>query len=288
MKKILLSFCDSRMHRSASRLKKQAQSMNCFDQIFIANETDLSKEFADKFRDKLLLGSRGFGYWCWKPQIVLQTLSSMSEGDVLLYLDVGCHLNVRGLFRLNQYFSHVEGSKSGVLAFQARIMEDTPINHDGRELLDLSEYKWVKGDLVDYLGVRDNQDIMMSQTVGAGIFFIRKCRASVDLITEWCDIIRSDFSLLDDTPSKSSNFDGFIEHRHDQPMFSVLCKLYNVKLFSAYEYWYPKRSNVTAADWSILKEMPIHARRDKDIGLVNRMYMISRRVLRRLIRALSS
>lgn len=288
MKKILLSFCDSRMHRSASRLKRQAEKMKSFDEIFIANENDLSPDFIDEFKDKLVFGSRGFGYWCWKPQIVLQALSSMSEGDVLLYLDVGCHLNKNGLSRMEEYFQLVKEGKSGVLAFQAKIMDDTPINHDGRKLLDLSEYKWIKGDLVDYLGVRDNQDIMLSQTIGSGIFFIRKCKASVDLITEWCDITHSDFSFLDDTPSKSNNFDGFIEHRHDQSIFSVLCKLYNVKLVSAYEYWYPKRGNVIAADWSMLKEMPIHARRDKDVGLVNRMNMLPRRVLRKLIRVLSS
>ena len=38
-------------------------------------------------------------------------------------------------------------------------------------------------------------------------------------------IIRHDFSLLDDTPSKSPNLKGFQEHRHDQAIFSLLFEI---------------------------------------------------------------
>ena len=37
--------------------------------------------------------------------------------------------------------------------------------------------------------------------------------------------------LIDDTPSKSPNFKEFIEHRHDQSIFSLLTKLYDMNIY---------------------------------------------------------
>jgi hypothetical protein len=74
--------------------------------------------------------------------------------------------------------------------------------------------------------------------------------------------------LIDDTPSSSPNKYGFIEHRHDQAIFSLLCIKYKVLTVSAYEYWYPKKGSlqIIAPDWAALKEFPIHAKRDKGIN----------------------
>ncbi|TLE03345.1 hypothetical protein [Helicobacter japonicus] len=34
--------------------------------------------------------TRGFGYWCWKPYIILKTLEQLENNDILLYADIGC------------------------------------------------------------------------------------------------------------------------------------------------------------------------------------------------------
>lgn len=39
-------------------------------------------------------------------------------------------------------------------------------------------------------------------------------------------VFLTDFSLIDDSPSKSENMNGFIEHRHDQSVFSLLFKVH--------------------------------------------------------------
>lgn len=33
--------------------------------------------------------SRGFGYWCWKPRVILMALEQIKEGDLLVFLDIG-------------------------------------------------------------------------------------------------------------------------------------------------------------------------------------------------------
>ena len=273
------------MNRSLARIQQQAQSLDLFDEIILLNERKLAISFRNEFASKLRFGSRGFGYWCWKPQVILQVLEKMKCDDILLYTDVGCHLNPKGRDRLAEYISIAQKSKTGLLAFQAR-PPTSPMKYDNRPLPDLSEHKWTKGDAFDYFRVRHRSDITRSQSIGSGVFLIRKCRASEQLIKTWRQVVSDDFSLFDDTPSQSDNFDGFIEHRHDQSCFSVLCKLNNVETVSAYEYWYPRKT-AFRPDWQALDQYPIHARRDKDIGSLTRSYYNVKRYTMWFIRRLT-
>ena len=200
----------------------------------------------------------------------------MSEGDSLLYLDAGCHLNIEGKKRLIEYFELLKESKTGILAFQEN-SPNTKLKHDGRQLHDRPNYHWIKGDVFDYFGVREDPDFTHAQSFTAGIILVRKCKAAVEIIDEWQSITTSNFSLLDDTPSRSRNLEGFIEHRHDQAIFSLLCIQHKVMSLSSQETWYPKRFSAgqltpsisLKPDWDALKYFPIHAKRDKDLGPPN-------------------
>lgn len=111
-KKWFCTFADSKMRKSLKRIKEQAESMDVYDHILIYDETNLSKDFCNHFKEKLR-PSRGYGYWCWKPQIILQTLEKMEDGDILQYTDAGCHLNKNGRQRLLEYFEIANLTDSG-------------------------------------------------------------------------------------------------------------------------------------------------------------------------------
>jgi hypothetical protein len=273
-----LSFADSRYRRSLVRIAKQAREFKIFDRITIANENFLDVNFRNKFKKFLVSGTRGYGYWCWKPQIILQELDKLADGDMLLYVDAGCHLNYRGKPRLLEYFKILQNSKRGIVAFQAKPPE-IPLVHDGRKLFDYPNYAWTKGDLLDYFGIREHKEILNSQTIGAGIILVKKCGNSTDIIKKWIETFSYNFSLIDDSLSKSPNPAGFIEHRHDQAIFSILCLLNSVDTISAYEYFYPK-SNSTAPDWSALENFPIHALRDKEMGFLNTAIAVFNKVIK--------
>lgn len=282
MRKTLLSFADSRLHRSAKRLQRQAEALNIFDDILLLDETKLPSEFISMHRSNLIFGSRGFGYWCWKPQVIYQTLETLDIGDMLLYVNVGCHLNPGGRDRMHDYIMLAHQSSSGLLAFQA-VAPSAPLIYDGQPLPDLSEFRWAKGDLLDFFHVRDQPSVINTQAIGAGVILIRKCDRSIALIRKWLEVVNTKFSLLDDSPSASPNMDGFVEHRHDQSIFSILCKTSNVDILSAYEYWYPKRDS-NEADWAALDKFPIHARRDLNYGLRDFVFRSAGHLTTRLIR----
>ena len=138
MKRVFLTFADRRLHRSVTRISKQAEAMRAYDVIQSADETWLEGSFRRKFADKLVRGSRGFGYWCWKPQLLLQTFQALCDSDIVQYTDAGCHMNPLGRRRLLQYFAMTDASSTGILAFQARPPE-APLVYDGRKLPDWRE-----------------------------------------------------------------------------------------------------------------------------------------------------
>jgi hypothetical protein len=283
--KYFLSFASSPMRRSLHRIEAQARALKLYDDVLIYDESNLDKDFSTKFAERLVHGSKGFGYWSWKAQAIHQVLQKMQDGDILQYTDSGCHLNAKGLKRLNDYFELAQHSKTGILAFQLKDPDYLlPIPTVGA--LDLREFKWVKGDLLDYFGVRSRVEITHTQTIGAGIIFIRKCAGSIALVNQWRAVIDSSFSLIDDTPSASANLEGFIEHRHDQAIFSLLCKLNGVDTISAYEYWYPSVIG-RGPDWGILQSFPVHAKRDKDFGPLVNFGMFCQRIFFKFRRTLS-
>lgn len=282
MKKIFLSFADSRMANSLKRIKKQAHGIGVYDEVMICNELDLDQQFRAAMSSYLQPAIRGFGYWSWKPAIILQALQKMNDGDVLQYTDAGCHLNKNGISRLMDYFDMAQNSPCGILAFQG-IPPQGLLEYDGRDLLPLEEYKWTKGDLLDFFKVRGNEEIIYTPTITAGVIFIKKCEKSVSIINEWKSVFLKDFSLADDSPSAAPNLPGFIEHRHDQAIFSIICKTSKASTVSCYEYWYPK-VNKLKPDWDALKYFPIHARRDKDLGFFRNATNFVRKVVIKLKR----
>jgi len=260
MKRYFISFASPRMKSALEKIVKQSIKMNYFDDIIPYTYNDLTADFTERYHDKLHDNIRGFGYWSWKPEIIKQTLAKMKDGDQLLYLDAGCNLNNHGKDRLKQYFDML--SDDTPLVTFINDTEDTLFFNKDIKLPDWPLKNWIKGDLIDYFNIREQNEILDQQVFFAGILLLQKGKISKTFIDKWEETISTDWSFIDDSPSKSPNLDGFIEHRHDQAIFSVLCNLYPVNQISGCEVVYPKIKG-RGSDWKKLKNFPIHARRDR-------------------------
>lgn len=265
-KKIFLTFSDKRLVRSKNRIVSQAESLDFFDQIYSWDESDLSQEFLDHFSQLLSANVRGFGFWSWKPQIILQALELCNEGDIILYSDVGFTINPKGILRLQDYFERANSAPTGIVAFQGRRPE-YPMIDDGRELPTWPDKHWTKGDLFDYFSVRDQRYITDTPTIQAGLLLVRKCPESIAFISSWLAVFLEDIHLVDDSPSFSQNLSGFREHRHDQSVFSILGKIHSIDTYSSNEFWYPKAMS-SSGDWDALSFSPFHATRSLDFGFI--------------------
>ena len=175
--------------------------------------------FWNTHKEFILSNPRGYGYWLWKSFIILKTLESIEENDILVYTDAGCTLNINGLNRMNEYFDIVKQSKYGILSFE----------------LPFFEKQYTKMDLFKNMNLNNNEFLNSKQLL-ASIIFFRKCEKTIKLVEEWYEIC-CNYHLIDDSHSFLPNDSSFIEHRHDQSVFSLLAKKYGTEILPDETYF---------------------------------------------------
>jgi hypothetical protein len=270
--RIFLTFTDRRMKAARKRICQQARDLNVYSRVIGSSERSLDRDFRQRYRHILTPDHKGYGYYIWKPRIVKQVLATLQEGDILHWLDSGSHLNPRGLWRLEEYFQLAEQVEGGFLGFENK-PPNGPLHYDGRPLPDNAEYLLTKGDLLDWFQVRDRPEISRSQQIGATTFMIRKCEQSVAFVDQWNDVFEGHLHLIDDTASIAPNEPGFIQHRWDQSILSILAKLHGVPTVSVFECWYPSLDNCWQPDWEYVRDYPILMKRDRQIPPPNPLYL---------------
>ena len=82
---------------AGNRLLNQSNNVELFDKTTLFTEDDLKSDvdFWSQHSNFIEHNRRGYGYWLWKPYIIKKTMEEMKDGDILLYLDCGCEIDVR-------------------------------------------------------------------------------------------------------------------------------------------------------------------------------------------------
>lgn len=238
----LVTFADNRMKKALHRLESQASQISQINQVFAYTESTLPASFTTSAQSRLKYSIRGFGYWAWKPQVVLSAMEHIPEGEIVIYCDAGFHLNSLGALRLDQYLYPIQSGETDLVAFShdidlselKKLVNDTP---------KMLEFMYNKGDMLDLWSARGRKQITHTPQYASGLFIMRKTNKNISLLSEWLKIALEQPDLFNDSPSKSENLPGFIEHRHDQAYFSLMCKSSGHKAFSAFEFWCPRGEN---------------------------------------------
>lgn len=195
--------------RAASRLAHQARSTGWFTTITNYDVELLDRQLPEFRRDNSRLlteGTRGFGYWLWRPYVIRKALMENDDNETVLFLDAGCELNktASSEIRLDFYIAHAQ--RYGIC-----IMRTSHL---------LTE--WCKRDTLDVFQISVNSEI---RTLEPGAMFLKKSDSNQQLMTEWINYGRcKDFHLLDDSPSDLPNSNRFREHRHDQAILTCLLR----------------------------------------------------------------
>ena len=284
MKVYLATFYSSDLKRSAERFKKQAESMNVYDDIFIFNQNDLNDDFKEYISVLLKKGKKkGYGHWVWQTYIHQTMLAKIKEGDVYHWCDVGCHFNIKGVSRLKEYINIVNRDKNGFLGFSYK-NPSLGEKYKNYKFPNYLEYEYTKSDLIKYFDLSYDDEIIQSPQVWGGSFFIRKCKSSEDLMNKHYDITRNRYDLINDDESKfvEKVLPGFISHRHSQGVLSILAKKINCKFLSAYEseWALDERGNRT---FEHTDAFPIIAKRDKQRNIFFRFVDRQAKNIRRRI-----
>ena len=266
---ILLSFASNDLKKSIFRFEKQAQETKFYDEIRIITYRDLDDNFKSILKKLLSDGKKkGFGYFMWKPYLVKKILKEINDGDVVNYMDIGFHLLKENRKKFEDYSKFINEENNWILAFQYHDKMEEKLKNISFPYRE--ERKYSKGDLLDFFNFYNNTSVTETPQYMAGCFFIKKSKRSMSFINEWLDIFNKRFDLVDDTVSKLKNLNGFLEHRHDQSVFSLLCKKYNLESFSAYECDWAYLNNERT--WLHNRKSPFLAKRDLKYSILKRFY----------------
>jgi len=219
LKKYFISFGAGNQdyYDAVKRITNQASSLDIFDEVIGYTDNDLKndKYFWNKHSEFILANKRGFGYWLWKPYFIMKKLEQMNDNDILVYADSGCEIPNNNKEKYRQRW--VNKFK----LVQSDLIIDT-LACNGICL----EKEWTKMDLILYLNMNNPLYLNTAQHQGSALIIL-KCKKIVDLVKEWYNTA-CNYHLLDDTQSIAKNLPCFKEHRHDQSIYSLLVKKYNL------------------------------------------------------------
>jgi len=209
--KYLITFGSDKYIGASSRLLRQANESRIFDIIISYNENFLKNDHDFWAKHKMFINnnSRGYGYWIWKPYIIKKAMENMKDGDYLLYLDSGSEI---GKHNLEQFSNLFDIAKRDLIV-------GTTTHH---------EKDWCKKDLLLKLDMIHDKYLHNSPQRQAGEILFYVCNETRNFVNIWYDLC-CDYHLIDDSPSiLQEEFDCFIEHRHDQSIFSLLTKKFDI------------------------------------------------------------
>ena len=104
------------------------------------------------------------------------------------------------------------------------------------------EYQYTKSETMESMRVNDDSNIISTEQIWSGCFFIKiKLEKHIDSWIKYSEID----NLINDDYSKLKNNNNFKEHRHDQSIFSIICKKAEVFSLSASEVSGAKRKQRT-------------------------------------------
>lgn len=190
-----------RMHQQLDKADSLGMKTRGYTREWL-EQTDFYKQ-----HQHILDQPRGDGYWLWKPFVILDAVNQADPGDIIFYMDSG-----------DDYDPLVLDYVSAV------IDPDAPglLTSNGWPLR-----KFCKRDCYVYTGC-DSQEYYNLNILEAGISFWNvneSAKQALKIILEYT----SNEVALTDIPNQSGlpELAGFIDHRHDQSILTLLSHKYH-------------------------------------------------------------
>lgn len=230
-----VTFANRRYGGSLRRIRDQAKALDRFTTIRPLDERSLGNDYWQRHATTVRTHARGYGLWTWKPYVIAATLAEAAPGEMVVYCDAGCSLNVEGQHRFDEYLTLAAAHPTGMLGFE----------------LDGTVGEWTKRAALAALG-QDTAATRRLQMISATCLVFQASAATRSLVHDWWEYM-ADPTVIDDTTSPGGEHPGFRGHRHDQSLFAVLAHQRNVSTIPD-ETWWPDC-------WHRMRQYPFHARR---------------------------
>jgi len=198
----LLSYADKNFRVQQHFCCLSARLIGGFDAILKLGPDDIDPLFKEK-NSSILSNKKGGGYWLWKPYLIRKALGSVLENEYVFYADSGCFF----IKNPRRYFEDkCCGLMQDIVAFE----------------LPLIEKQWTKKQVFKNLGC-DTAFFHESNQIQGGFILARNTQYAREFFDELISLAEEEVNITDSN-SLEGQIDQFIEHRHDQSLFSLLYK----------------------------------------------------------------
>ena len=141
---------------------------------------------------------------------------------MLIYIDSGSTLNIRGKKRLIEYFEMLDKSNESLFLFK---------------MPNIIEKHWTTKQIFDYFDVRNNKKITDTVQCLGGVLLVKNNEKSNTFFQEFQNIVDEDNELITDFYSEDQD-NYFKVCRHDQSLLSVMGKIYGCLSINDESYYF--------------------------------------------------
>lgn len=213
---ILINYADLKYFGAQKNNSQSGLSIGGFHRVVEHARSSLAPEFVEK--NRLIFDQfRGAGYWIWKPYIIYQSLLRADKDDIIFYCDAGCTFTEN----MEDYFEICKEDEKGLILF------------DGLHINKI----YTKRDCFVYMGMDEDRYVNGSQLT-ATFQLCRKTEFSLEFYRQYIEHVE-DARILTDAPNVCGlpNYEGFLDHRHDQSIASLMAIQQDVTLLEDPSQW---------------------------------------------------
>jgi hypothetical protein len=202
----VLTFAKGNFIESQNKLKKHLTDIGIKNQKHLT-DSDLSENFKKEFENHFL-EKRGYGYWIWKPFILLNEVKKLNNDEILIYIDSTDLPKLPFFEYVNTHFK----TEKILLTNRGYLNGD-----------------WTKRDCFVFMNC-DNEKYYNEIQLEAGLIGLKNNDFCIELLSLWFETMKNK-KILDDSPNILGlpNLPKFREHRHDQSILTNISIQKNIK-----------------------------------------------------------
>lgn len=210
---VAVNYAD-RAYRKTQKLNtKTAYKTGKVDAVVACSRQDIPKDFQIKNKD-IFKSKTGGGYWLWKPYVVLKAYKTMNDGDYLIYADAGGFYYKGDVHIVTDI---MEARNQWLLVQDQPFLEKHYTKRDTFLIMNCDTPFYTDG----------------FQCMG-GLFIIKKCDVGNQFLNEWLAYCQN-YAAISNAGNicGKPDYEGFVAHRNDQSIFSILRRRYGIKSFDS-------------------------------------------------------
>lgn len=212
MRRIYITFGGAGYDEQTARIVQQAPMLGAHEVWVYDDRWLMGTEFYELNRwlwDHK--ATRGFGWFAWKPFVILDALSKLRDGDMVLYTDADTY----PIGDLGVLFDTCRRDE-GFMLFSA---------------VGCNNRQWCKRDCFIVMGQDEPRYHDAQHAVARFMLFMKGPWRVQQFLMEWLTYCVNPRATTFDPSVIAPELDGFREHRTEQAIFTLLVHKYGIRLY---------------------------------------------------------